>query len=78
MFEIFCSPVGIPLSGAEWTDCRTRASNATETKRTRFPKQLHGRMDVRKARMSLFGEKKNKNERKLERDLLCDFPNGSN
>jgi hypothetical protein len=37
-------------------------------------------MDVRKARMSLFGEKgnKNKNERKLERELLWHFSNGSN
>jgi hypothetical protein len=35
-------------------------------------------MDVRKARMSLFGEKKTKNERKLERELLWHFPNGSN
>jgi hypothetical protein len=36
------------------------------------------RMDVRKARMSLSGEKGNKNERKLERELLWHFLNGSN
>jgi uncharacterized protein YaiL (DUF2058 family) len=32
------------------------------------------RMDVREARVSLFGEKK----KKLERELLCHFPNGLN
>jgi hypothetical protein len=34
-------------------------------------------MDVRKARMSLLGEKTDKIKKRLERQLLYHFPNGS-
>jgi hypothetical protein len=74
-FEIFCIPVGGPRSGEEWTDCRIRGEQRHPNQRNPFPNTT-SRMDVRKARMSLFGEKKNK--KKLERELLCHFTNGLN
>jgi hypothetical protein len=72
-FEVFCIPVGIPLSGEEWMNCRTRGEQRHGNQKNPFPNTT-SRMDVRNTRMSLFGEKKKK--KKLERELLCHFPNG--
>jgi hypothetical protein len=68
-------PVGIPRSGVEWTDCRIRGEQRHGNQKNPFPNTT-SRTDVRKARINLFGEKGNKNEMKLERELLCHFPNG--
>jgi hypothetical protein len=75
--KCFCIPVGLPRSGVEWTDWRIRGEQRQGNQKNAFPNTT-SRMDFRNTRMSLFGEKGNKNEMKLERELLCDFPNDSN
>jgi hypothetical protein len=64
------------LSAAEWTHCRTRGEPSHGNQKNPFPNPT-SQTDVRKARMSLFEEKKSKNKkkRKLERDFLWHFSN---
>jgi hypothetical protein len=67
--------VANPLSGKEWTKCRTLGKQSHRREKKQFSNTT-SRIDVRKARMNLFGEKK-KNT-KLESELLCHFQNHSN
>jgi hypothetical protein len=67
--------VANPLSGQEWTKCRTLGKQSHRIQKKQFSNTT-SRLDVRKARMNLFGEKKKKT--KLESELLCHFQNHSN
>jgi hypothetical protein len=66
-----CIPVGIPRSGAGQTDCGIRGEERHGNQKNSFPNTT-SRMDVRKARMSLFGEKKKK--RKFGEGTSLRFP----